>query len=170
MRLDCALAAILLLDDPGQEIERAQAPGVEFDGAAEVFRCRVQAAPLPLDERGNELDAAVLGRQHARFLQPIGRLFRLKPLERDQAEVGPAGRLPGDEFGDALKRRRGQCALARLSGGHAPVEGRNGLRVDRRRGVGQIALARRSAQSESEHGRKMKRESQWEVAQGNGSC
>lgn len=146
-----------------------QAAGLELDGAAEMFRCRVRVATLPLDERGNELNAAVLGRQKARFPEPIGCLFRLTPLERDQAEIGPAGRLPGGELGDAPERRRGQPALANLGGGHAPVERRDRLRVSGRRGIGQIgALAGGGTESEQEDGGKMSCESQRGVTESEG--
>jgi hypothetical protein len=92
--------------------------------------------PLALEKRGHELDAAILGCQPTRLSQPRGCLFPLTPQERDQAAIGPAGRLPRDELGDALKRRRSQSGLAHLRRSHTSVEGRNGLRERRRGWVG----------------------------------
>jgi hypothetical protein len=127
--LDGGSGPILLLDDLGQEEERLQTLRVECDGAAEVFHRLVQAAPLARNERGHELDVAVVGCQRAGFRQPLGCLIGLAPLECDQTEIGPAGWLAGGELGDALKRRRGQPTLARLGGSHPPVESRDSLRV-----------------------------------------
>ena len=121
-----------------------------------MFRCHISEAALTLDEGGNQLDAAVLRRQYSRPFESLGRLLQFEPLEVNETEIGPAGRLPGNEFRDALKRRRGHSALARLSGCHAPVEDGNGLRVSRRRGVGQIGPpACRSAQRQNERSEKL---------------
>ncbi len=162
-RLALTSRAILQFDDLGQEIQRPQAAGVELDGAAEVCRGCVQTAPLALAERGHQLDATILGSQPTRPFQTLRRRVQLTPLERDQAEVGPAGRLAGRQLGHVLERRLRQYALTRLRGRHAQVERRHGLRVRRGLGIRQLgALAGHSPQSE--HQRYGKMESGFQTA------